>query len=222
MLVEAGELLPVAVPGWARPAGLPVARGAGAAPDRGPGPAQPVRLADLRARPAGAAVRLLLPDRDLRARAEAGARLLRLPVPARTTGSWPGSTSRRSELGGVRGGCPPRRQHARGGVRGGRPPRNQHAPGSAAGQLGLAGGGRRPGRGRRRAGRGAGHDGAAGSACRTCRCCRAATSGRCSRGGRGDGLRSARVPDRRTGLRWRARRRRSRPPRPRSPGATTR
>ena len=48
----------------------------------------------------GAAVRLPLPDRDLRAGAEARARLLRAAVPARATGSSRASTSRPTAPGG--------------------------------------------------------------------------------------------------------------------------
>ena len=82
-LVDAGELLPVTIRGLGEQADLPVARGPPPADDSGSSPAQPVRFDDLRARSAGEAVRLLLPDRDLRAGAEADPRLLRLSVPAR-------------------------------------------------------------------------------------------------------------------------------------------
>ena len=81
-LVEEGVLLPAAVEGWAQ-ARLSPPRRAPAAPDPRPGPARAVRSAGLGARPDRAAVRLPLPDRDLHAGREAGARLLRPALPAR-------------------------------------------------------------------------------------------------------------------------------------------
>ena len=53
-----------------------------------------VRPAGLGARPHRAAVRLPVPDRDLHAGRQAGARLLRAAVPARRRSWWRGSTSR--------------------------------------------------------------------------------------------------------------------------------
>ena len=88
-LVEAGELEPIAVRGWRAPAyRVPGAR----MPRRitGAGAAVPVRPVDLGARPHRADLRLPLPHRDLRARAEARVRLLRVPVPARRRAGGPG------------------------------------------------------------------------------------------------------------------------------------
>ena len=65
-------------------------------------PAQPVRPGGLGARAHAAAVRLPLPDRDLRARAEAGVRLLRAAVPARRPDRRPGRPQGRPP---VRAGC---------------------------------------------------------------------------------------------------------------------
>ena len=72
------------------PAGLPAPRRRAAAQGAGAGPAQPVRPGRLGARAHREAVRLPLPDRDLRARGEARARLLRAAVPARRPDRRPG------------------------------------------------------------------------------------------------------------------------------------
>ena len=81
-LVEDGELIPVEVRGVGQ-AGVPAPRRPGAAPHRRPHPAQPVRPRGVGARPHREAVRVPLPDRDLRPRAPAPVRLLRAAVPAR-------------------------------------------------------------------------------------------------------------------------------------------
>ncbi len=101
--------------GWWRPAscsrsrvrglvaaGVPL-RGGGAPPP-GPGPhaAQSVRPGGLGAGTHRGAVRLLLSDRDLHARGEAGARLLRAAVPARRV---PGRPGRPQGATGRRGRC---------------------------------------------------------------------------------------------------------------------
>ena len=65
------------------PAGLPAPRRRPAPQGARPRPAVPVRPAGLGARAHRAALRLPLPHRDLRPRAQAGARLLRAAVPAR-------------------------------------------------------------------------------------------------------------------------------------------
>jgi uncharacterized protein YcaQ len=80
-LVEAGDLLPVTGRGVA-PAGVPPSRGAAPAPGAGPHPAQPLRPGGLGASAHRGALRLPLPDRDLRAGAATGARLLRAALPA--------------------------------------------------------------------------------------------------------------------------------------------
>ena len=69
---------------------LPRARRADAPADHGAGAAVPVRPVDLGARPHRAGLRLPLPHRDLHAGAEAGVRLLRVPVPARRRAGGPG------------------------------------------------------------------------------------------------------------------------------------
>ena len=151
-LVETGELVPVTVEGLeARPHYL---WHQAARPRRidGPRPAQPVRLDGLRASPATAAVRLRLPDRDLRPRAETDTRLLRLSVPARRP------------------------------FRGASRPQGRPGPWRAAGQLGLVGARSRSRLRRRRAGRRAAAVWPSGRTCRRCRCCRGAISARpCSR-----------------------------------------
>ena len=107
-LVEAGDLLPVEVEGWRGPAYLdPAARLPRRVSSARAGRA--VRLADLGARARRAAVRLPLPDRDLRARAQARARLLRAAVPARRPARGAGRPQGRpagrgaARAGGVRG-----------------------------------------------------------------------------------------------------------------------
>ena len=88
-LVEDGEL----APGHHRrleAAGVPPPRRPAAAPRARPRAAQPVRPAGLGARADRAPLRLPLPHRDLRARAPAGARLLRAAVPARRPDRRPG------------------------------------------------------------------------------------------------------------------------------------
>ena len=81
-LVEARRAVAGRGRGLERP-GLPAPGGAAAALGRRPRAGRAVRLADLGAPARGAAVRLPLPDRDLRPDAQARARLLRAAVPAR-------------------------------------------------------------------------------------------------------------------------------------------
>ena len=70
--------------------GVRPSRGNAAAMGSGAGAALAVRLVDLGTVPDRAALRLSVPARDLRAGAEAGARLLRLAVPARRPARGPG------------------------------------------------------------------------------------------------------------------------------------
>ena len=100
-LVEAGELLPGRGRGLGRDRRLP--RPGARIPRRVDAPRadRPVRLADLGAQPGRADVRLAVPDRDLRAGAQARARLLRAAVPARR----PARRPRRPESR-PRGGAP--------------------------------------------------------------------------------------------------------------------
>ena len=94
-LVAAGELEQVEVDGWSC-ARIPARRPDRAAPRPRHGAAVPVRPADLLPAARRAAVRLPLPHRDLRARAQAPVRLLRVAVPARRSSWSAGSTSRPS------------------------------------------------------------------------------------------------------------------------------
>ena len=88
-LVEAGELIPVAVRGL-EAAGVPPPRRAAAAAGGRPRAAQPVRPGGVGAGAHRGALRLPLPDRDLRPGREARARLLRAAVPARRPDRRPG------------------------------------------------------------------------------------------------------------------------------------
>ncbi len=76
------------------PPGLPAPRRRAAPLGAGLGAAVAVRLAGVGARPHRGAVRLPLPHRDLRAGGQAGARLLRAPLPAPRRAGRPASTSR--------------------------------------------------------------------------------------------------------------------------------
>src|SRR5690606_5257893 len=75
------------------------------APPPGPGgdAAQPVRPVDLGTGAHRAAVRVPLPDRDLRAGTAPGARLLRPPVPAGGPAGRPGGSEGRPGRGGAAG-----------------------------------------------------------------------------------------------------------------------
>ncbi|WP_341351374.1 hypothetical protein [Nocardioides convexus] len=70
--------------------GVPAHRGPTAAPGGSARAAEPVRPGGVGAGPGTGAVRLLLPDRDLRAGGPAGARLLRAAVPAGRADRGPG------------------------------------------------------------------------------------------------------------------------------------
>ena len=113
-LVEAGALRAGRGRGLGR-ARLRAARPRGAAADPGARPAHPVRLDGLGARAHRAALRLPLPDRDLRPGAEARLRLLRPPLPARRPAGRPGRPEKRPPGGGAAGG---RRLRRAGGRRG--------------------------------------------------------------------------------------------------------
>ena len=104
-------------------AGLPAPGRRAAAQGRGPGAAQPVRPGGLGAGAHRAALRLPLPDRDLHAGREAGARLLRPAVPA---------ARRDRRAGGPQG--RPAQRHAAGavGLGRGRRARGHRAPSSRA------------------------------------------------------------------------------------------
>ena len=92
-LVEEGELLPVADRG-VEPSGVPPPRRAPAAQGGGASLPEPLRPGRVAAGAQREAVRLPLPHRDLHARAQAGARLLRAAVPSPRRDRRPGSTSR--------------------------------------------------------------------------------------------------------------------------------
>ena len=100
-LVESGELHSGHRAGLGRTALLPVASGPAAAPDRGPGAAQPVRLDDLRAEPAGAAVRLRTTGSRSTSRSRSGSTATTSIRSCWTTRSSPGSTSRPTGPRGV-------------------------------------------------------------------------------------------------------------------------
>ena len=118
-LVDAGALTPVQVRGWRHLAyRAPDAPGAQA--DHRSGAAVPVRPADLGARPHRAAVRLPLPHRDLRARAQAAVRLLRVPVPAGRRAGRQGRPQGRPGRRGAAGARRVQRARRRGAPGGGR------------------------------------------------------------------------------------------------------
>ena len=134
------------VEGWGSPAYL-WHEARAPAPRRRARADRPVRLADLGALARRAAVRLPLPDRDLHARAEAGARLLRAAVPARRPAGRPGRPQGRPGGG--------RAARAGGARRAGAPARDDRAAATRASELRRDGRVAGPGAGQSRTSAGA-------------------------------------------------------------------